>query len=249
MSAVAILRKQGGRTRNSELQSPLSEYEVVAPMRSCQLIFSLLLCVLAVNSEAEDARSMLLATLAKYANLSTYDVEGTQESTTTDQVRHNWQQERFTLVRAASNRYHSDIKTPDQWNVAVADGTVEWIFQPWKNEFTRRPLSNQPAQSGDLDGAVRDFIARVAQHYIEDPSHFKIDTADFLTEESLIFAGQPVPCYVIRATYKRTEQEPGLRHVAQWTFWIEKKRRLIRKQMLVVRNSTSVLQPLHLCTK
>jgi thiol-disulfide isomerase/thioredoxin len=209
------------------------------------LIFSLLLCVLAVNSEAEDARSMLLATLAKYSNLSTYYVEGTQESTTMDQVQHNWQQERFTLAKAASNRYHYDIKTPDQWNVAVADGTMEWILQPWKNEYTRRPLSNQPAQSGDLDGAVRDFIARATQHYIEDPSDFKIDTADFLTEESLIFAGQPVPCYVIRATHKRTEQEPGLMHVAQWTFWIEKKRRLIRKQMMVVRNSTSVLQPLH----
>jgi thiol-disulfide isomerase/thioredoxin len=211
----------------------------------CKLIFSLFLSAVALNAEAEDARSTLTAVLAKYANLSTYYVEGTRESTTTDEVQRYWQQERFTLAKAAGNRYHYDIKAPDQWNLVVADGTVEWTLQPWKGEYTRRPLSNQTAKSGDPDDAVPDFVARVAQHYIEDPSDFKIDTADFLTEESLIFAGQPVPCYVIRATHKRTEQEPGLMHVAQWTFWIEKKRRLIRKQMLVARNSTSVLQPLH----
>jgi thiol-disulfide isomerase/thioredoxin len=211
----------------------------------CKLIVSLLLSAFALNAEAEDARSMLTATLAKYANLSTYYIEGTRESTTTGEVQRNWQQERFTLAKAAGNRYHYDIKAPDQWNLVVADGTVEWTLQPWEGEYTRRPLSTPTAKSSDPDDAVPDFVARAAQHYIEDPAHYKIQTADFLPEESLIFAGKHLPCYVIRATYKPSEEMPVPKHVTQWTFWIEEERRLIRKEMLEVRDSTSVLQPLH----
>lgn len=214
-------------------------------MRVWKLIAFLLLSAFASNSEAEDARSMLTASLAKYANLSKYYIEGTRESTITDEIQRNWQQERFTLAKAAGNRYHYDIKAPDQWNIVVADGTVEWTLQPWKGEYTRRPPSSQTVKSSDPDDAVPDFVARAAQHYIEDPSYFKIQTADFLPEESLIIAGQHVPCYVIRAAYKPSEEEPVPSHVPQWTFWIEKERRLVRKEMLVMHNSTSVLQPLH----
>jgi thiol-disulfide isomerase/thioredoxin len=213
-------------------------------MRSYPLLLFLLIGVVPVNSETEDARSMLSATLTKYAKVSAYYVEGTLESVTTDQVQRNWRQERFILARADSNRYRYDIKAQDRWNIVVSDGTVEWSFQPWRNEFTRHPVADHHVQPDNPDYVLRDFVTRAAQHYLQDPIGFKIGTAEFLPDETLIFAGQQVPCYVIRATHERSDQDPIVKHDPQWTFWIEKSRRLLRKQMLVTRNSPSVLQPL-----
>jgi len=58
-------------------------------MRSYLLILFTFATVLAVHSETEEARKALSATLAKYANLSAFYVEGIQESTTTDEIEHN----------------------------------------------------------------------------------------------------------------------------------------------------------------
>ncbi len=79
-------------------------------MRSSLLIALLLLGSVSANSETEDAGSMLSAAFAKYANLSTYYVQGTREVTTTDEIHHGWQQERFTVAKQSSNRYHYEIE-------------------------------------------------------------------------------------------------------------------------------------------
>lgn len=94
-------------------------------MRSSLLIVFLLGGVVAAKSETEDAHSLLTAALGKYANLSAYYVEGTRESTSTDEVQRRWEQERFTLAKASDTKYHYDIRIPDRWNVVIADGEFE----------------------------------------------------------------------------------------------------------------------------
>jgi hypothetical protein len=58
----------------------LAEHEVYA-MCLWSLFVFLLVAIVAVKSEAEDAHSLLKAALDKYANLSTYYIKGTREST------------------------------------------------------------------------------------------------------------------------------------------------------------------------
>jgi thiol-disulfide isomerase/thioredoxin len=212
-------------------------------MRSYILVALLFCGSLPVSSETNHASSMLSATLAKYANLSTYYVQGTRELSMTDEVQHTWQQERFTVARASANRYHYDVKIPDRWNVVVANGITEWDFQPWRNEYTQRPVPNKEPDSGDPDDVIRHVAAAGARFYAEDLSRIKIQRAEFLPEENLTLAGQQIPCYVIRATYQYTEGYAP-KHPARLTFWIEKERRLIRKETVVQTLSPSVLQPL-----
>jgi hypothetical protein len=58
----------------------------------------LLLGAVVPKSEIESASRLLSTALAKYANASSYHVEGTRESSTTDEVEHRWEQQTFTLV-------------------------------------------------------------------------------------------------------------------------------------------------------
>lgn|SRR5437667_1473816 len=209
---------------------------------ACFLLFS----IPTLNSSAEEARGLLQTTLAKYRNLSTYYVEGTRESVTTDEIQRYWQQERFALGKAPGNRYHYDIQGQEQWNIVVANGAEEWTFQPWRNEYTRRPVPPElTAKASGPDDEIRAFIARLAQNYVEDLSQGTIRTAEFLPEENITLAGQRISCYVVRATYERAEDAVALKHPAQITFWIEKDRKLVRKETVSIRDSASILQPLH----
>jgi len=213
-------------------------------MRSCHLICFLLVSVLAANSQTEDARGMLAATLGKYASLSTYYVAGTREETVTDEIQRDWHQEHFVLAKAPGKRYHYDIKAPDQWNIVVADGTAELNFQPWRNEYTRRSVPELTAKASGPDDVIRALVARLAQNYVEDLSQERIQTAEFLPEETIMLGGQQISCFVIRAGYQRGEDVAAPKYPARVTFWIEKDRKLIRKETVAVRDSASILQPL-----
>ena len=213
-------------------------------MRSSLLIVPLFLGLVTASSEAEDASSMLLATLAKYTNVPpTYYVEGTRETTTTDEIQHNFEQERFAIARASSNRYHYDIRIPDRWNIVIADGITEWDFQPWRNEYTKHPVPTTAPDTNDPDDVIRYVATSGARHYITDLSRIRIEAAEFLPPEDLTLVGQRVPCYVIRARYQNTGPA-AVEEPAQVTFWIEKQRKVIRKETVVSTISPSVLQPL-----
>ena len=210
-------------------------------MRSCLFFLFLLVSVLGTRSETEDARTVLLAALAKYRNLSTFYIQGTQESTTADDIERNWQQERFIVAKAFSNEYHYDIKSPGRWNVVISDGTTEWDFQPWRNEYTKRPTPKTEPNADDPDDVIRHVAAIGARYYVEELSQTKIQTAEFLPPENLSLGGQQVPCYVIRA---RQSTEDAAFQSAELTFWIEKERNVVRKETVVNNISPSVLQPL-----
>ena len=210
-------------------------------MRSCLFFLFLLVSVLGTRSETEDARTVLLAALVKYRNLSTFYIQGTQESTTADDIERNWQQEQFIVAKAFSNQYHYDIKSPGRWNVVISDGTTEWDFQPWRNEYTKRPTPKTEPNADDPDDVIRHVAVSGARYYIEELSQTKIQTAEFLPPENLMLGGQPVPCYVIRA---RQSTENAALQSTELTFWIEKERNVVRKETVVNNISPSVLQPL-----
>jgi len=210
-------------------------------MRSYLLILFTFASVLGVHSETEEARKALSAILAKYANLSAFYVEGIQESTTTDEIEHNWEQERFTVAKVSGNRYHYDIKSPGRWNVVVSDGITEWDFQPWRNEYTKRPVPNSEPDADNPDDVIRYVAAKGGERYVEELSQNRIRAAEFLPPETLTVGGKQVACDVIRARYESLDNAA---QSAQLTFWIEKERKVIRKQTVVNIISPSVLQSL-----
>ena len=214
-------------------------------MPARRLIFFLLLSIPAWCSSAQDASTTLHAVLNNYASLSTYYVEGTRESKITDEIQRTWEQERFVVAKMPGKRYHYDIKAPDQWNIVVANGMTEWTFQPWRNEYTRRAIPELTAKANGPDDVIRAFVARSAQNYVEDLAREGIQTAEFLPDETIMLAGHHVPCYVIRATYSSPEDVPATKYPAKATFWIEKDRRVVRRETVSVRDSASPLQPLH----
>jgi hypothetical protein len=203
-------------------------------IRSWLFFLFLLVGVLGTRLETEDARSVLQAAFAKYGNLSVFYIEGTQESTTTDDIERNWQQEQFIVAKAPGNRYHYNIKSPGRWNIVIADGIREWDFQPWRNEYMKRPALRTEPDADDPDDVIRHVAASGARYYVEELSQVKIKTADFLPPENLTFAGQQVPCYVIRA---RQSTENTALQSAELTFWIEKRSNVVRKEAFVSRSS------------
>jgi thiol-disulfide isomerase/thioredoxin len=208
------------------------------------LALFLLLSIPASCASAQDARNMLQAVLGKYAGLRTYYAEGTREWTTHDEIQRDWRQEHFVVARAAGNKYRYDIKTPDGWNIVVADGTTEWTFQPWRNQYTRRPVPNLTDKAIGLDDAIRASSERLAQNYVEDLSASKVEKADFLPDETITVAGQQIACRVIRATYQKAEGFPAPQYTTQATFWLDKDRELVQKMSTVTRGPASTVQEL-----
>src|SRR4051812_49015274 len=175
VSVIRIFRQLStGKNRMNRIRSAQRGTE---SMRSyCWMCF--VIVFIAVQCSAEDARTLLLGTLAKYKKPSVFQIEGTQETTVTDQIQRDWHFEQFRLV-SANRKYHFEIKTPEQWNVAIGDGKAQWIFQPWKNEYTLNPVSEHPSDD-DPDNVLNDFVTRSAWHYIQDSSLLKIGSAEFL---------------------------------------------------------------------
>jgi len=195
-------------------------------------------------SSAQDAHTFLQTSLEKYVGLTSYYIEGTRESTTTDAIQHDWHEEIFTLAKAPGKHYHYDIKMHDLWDVVISNGTSEWTFQPWKNEYMRRPAPELRPKASAPDDVIRARAARYAQNYVEDVAHAKFQAEEFLPDEVITIAGEQIPCRVVRATYQDAEDMPPPDFPAQATFWIEKERGIIRKLSTVSRYSLSTLQPL-----
>src|SRR6266568_8976974 len=210
-------------------------------MRSMPLLF-LLVGLFVVKSVAEDASSLLTTAFGKYANLSTYHIEGRRESNATDEVERKWQEERFTLAKASERRYHYDVRIPDRWAVLIADGEVEWEFQPWKSEYVQRQIPTTKPDVEAPDDVIRYVTEHQARFYLEDLDRgIDLKTAEFLSPEVLSIAGQEIPSYVIHARFKDSEKGDSTSGV---TFWIEKDRNVIRKETSVSTSSPSVMQPL-----
>lgn len=200
------------------------------------------LCVL--NASAEDARAFLETSLAKFSNLSSYYIEGTREDATTDAIQRDWHKEVFTIAKAPGKRYRFDIKKVDMWNVVVSNGTSEWDFQPWLNEFMQRPTPDLTHKAGGPDDAIHALAARYAQNYVDDVANQKIASAEFLPDEVITLASEPVSCRVVRATIESPEDAGPADPPAQVTFWIEKQTGLLRRERIASLGSTSTIQPL-----
>jgi thiol-disulfide isomerase/thioredoxin/outer membrane lipoprotein-sorting protein len=219
----------------------LPSHEVYA-MRSYAFIAILLLSAVEAKSETEGAPGFLSAALAKYANASSYHIEGTRESNSSDDVQRRWEQETFTLARASATRYHYDVKIPDRWNMLIADGTTEWEYQPWRNEYARRSIPTTEPKPDSPDDVIRYVTEHQARSYFAELQRgIEIKTAEFLNPETLSIAGQQIPCYVLHVRFTSAESaDPG----SGTTFWIEKERQVVRRLSSVSTFSPSVVTPL-----
>jgi len=213
------------------------------PPKSLLLILSFLACTVGPSS-AQDAHTFLQTSLEKYVGLTSYNIEGTRESTITDDIQRDWHEEIFTLAKAPGKRYHYDIKKQDMWDVVLSDGNSEWAFQPWKNEYMKRQVPELTAKANAPDDIIRARAARYAQNYVEDVAGAKFQSEEFLPDEAVVIAGEQIPCRVVRATYKYEQDMPAPEFLAQVTFWIDKERGIVRKMKTVGRYSLSTLQPL-----
>jgi thiol-disulfide isomerase/thioredoxin len=196
------------------------------------------------SSSAQDASAFLQTSLQKYVGLTSYNIEGTRDSTTTDDIQRDWHEEAFILAKASGKRYHYDIKMPDLWDVVVSDGTSEWTLQPWTNEYMKRPVPEITPKANSSDDAIRARAARYAQNYVEDMAQGKFQAEEFLPDEVITIAGKQIPCRVVRATYQGNDDMPTPEFPAQIKFWIEKERGIVRQFSTVARSSLSKLQPL-----
>jgi hypothetical protein len=148
------------------------------------LFVFLLVSIVAVKSEAEDAYSLLRAALDKYANPSTYYIKGARESTARDEVQRRWEEESFTVAKASGTEYRYEIRIPDRWNVVVADGESEWEFQPWRNEYVQHSIPTMKPDPESPDDVIRYATERQARFYIEDLQQgIDLKTAEFLHPE------------------------------------------------------------------
>lgn len=106
----------------------------------------------------------------------------------------------------------------------------------------QRPVPTTKPDPEAPDDVIRYVTERGARFYLEDLQQgIDLKTAEFLSPEVLSVAGHEIPCYVIRAQFKNTENGDSQSGV---TFWIEKGRNVIRKESAVSKFSPSVMEPL-----
>jgi outer membrane lipoprotein-sorting protein len=99
----------------------------------------------------------------------------------------------------------------------ISDGQIVWPYTSNSNAYIKTPWSGNP-RNDELDRLK----------FSRDPASFH--DAAIQRDETLEFAGQKVPCYVVRASYRSMPDSPGAHDLTR-TVWIAKSNDQILRDM------------------
>jgi hypothetical protein len=169
---------------------------------------------------AADARELLMRSGGAAVTANTVRMEGTESSELVNGASRQDKSGSFSVASSGArtrSETRLDIKTGDNTELIVVDGTNRWRYSPSTNEYR---------QSAAPSGPTNDALGRV--RFSRDPAGFR--DAKIMREETIEFGGQQTPCFVVHAAYRKLPGNSTALDVER-TVWIAKSNDLVLRDV------------------
>jgi thiol-disulfide isomerase/thioredoxin/outer membrane lipoprotein-sorting protein len=177
-----------------------------------------------------DALPFLTEIFAQYAHSTSYHLEYTEERKINSEFTRHWSKAFITSIGGPANRYRFERRGEFGTAVQVSDGVTEWIYYAPLNQYTQQPTPGA-GPSEVLSAAARGLsMLRQYQSHVKNFATLGtlVRTATFLPEQTIEVAGNSISCIVITTEGERPDTQEG-QITTHFTFWIDKRTKLIRK--------------------
>jgi thiol-disulfide isomerase/thioredoxin len=174
-----------------------------APMRYVlPSIFILLAATSNVSPQTpaprSDALDLLTRVVQHYAETKSYDIESTQEQTSTGELTKNWSKTILIAAEAPGNRSHFEGHTGQGSAILVSDGKTVWTYRIEEHRYTAKPVSTATDSNAGMVGIGQLGANEAKNLRVQLQSMVKrLTGAEFLPDENLTIDGRPVRCKVI----------------------------------------------------
>jgi hypothetical protein len=172
----------------------------------CWLLFS------AIASTAHDpstaAKELLTRSGGAAIKASTVRLEGREQTELVAPGLSQTVSASFSFASGDAGKMRWERRAGDSHMIQVADGHSVWTYVPSTKDYSRAPEQTQQAA---------DVVERLK--FGRDATHFK--DAHVERDEALPFAGKPVACTVVQASYTAMPGFPAARDIVR-TVWIAK---------------------------
>ncbi len=192
-----------------------------------------------------EAEALIAAINTNYRGLTSYDFQGNSHMV----VRVSGQQQvievPFRLAAAKPSRLRNEIMNPIMPNVTVSDGSKTWVFLPGAGQYTEKdaaPLSSTGASEGDIGNALA--AGTPLQRYLS--AHEGLISARVVGEQTITVVGASVRCVVVDAQYATPDSTRF--KLSPNRFWIDRARRLVMRDSLLVKMSGPNGEPVEMST-
>ncbi len=179
-----------------------------------------------------NAAELLRQVSKKYAQVRYYRVEEVNEITTRGNLSHDWNKSMGTAIVAPGNRYRFESKAEFGEMIKVSNGKTETNYNPTTKEYTQQPTPEHGPESpkGAMNMQQVELYGTITLLKTLSKNMGSSVSAEYLPDEEFAVGGKTVPCYVIKA--KPRYSGGSLDVHAEITFWIDKEKLLVRKQLL-----------------
>ena len=179
------------------------------------------------TAPAQDALALLNEVSQRYADAKSYHIEAVEEDTSTNELSRHWDKKLLTAIVMADGRFRYEARTGSGSAIFVSDGTMQSDYHPYDHLYTQQPASSDDPFAGHVFGADEAplLLARVL---LTKMSHRGdgVKSATFLPDETISVDGKSVDCYVV---HYLTEPSRTGDFTFEWTYWIDKSRKLVVK--------------------
>jgi thiol-disulfide isomerase/thioredoxin/outer membrane lipoprotein-sorting protein len=171
----------------------------------------------------------LTALLARYTHASSYHFEYTEEHQSLSEFSRYWGKALVTSIVGPSNHYRFELRGEFGTAVQVSDGQTEWIYYSALNQYVQQPAAREGPSEVMSRAAIGLGRLRQTESPMKNLANVRamVRTATFVPDQTVELAGNATSCIVIT-----TEGEmPDARDptTIRFTFWIDKKSKVIRK--------------------
>jgi thiol-disulfide isomerase/thioredoxin len=145
-----------------------------------------------------DALDLLNRVAQHYADAKSYDIELTEEDTSTRKFYRHWSKTVLIAAEAPGNRSHFEGHTSEGRSLQVSDGKTIWDYRVDERRYTAKPWSApDPAHLGPI--AMSELgPTRARQLRAELQSAVKrLNSAEFLPDEDMTVGGKVIHCKVV----------------------------------------------------
>lgn len=155
----------------------------------------------AQTSAPSEALRILNEVSQKYADATSYQIEATEEETSSNELRREWRKTVMSVRVAPNQRYRYEGHTGFGSGLTVSDGKTIWTYHYDEQMYTQRPAAADESSGPRLIASEEEGV-RKAEHLRQYFAHLadRLKSAELLSDEAILVEGKQRHCVVIQYT-------------------------------------------------
>ena len=181
------------------------------------------------GAPGSDALPFLTELLARYTHASSYHLEYVEEHQFDSEFSRNWSKAFITSIVGPANHYRFERRGDFGTAVQVSDGQTESIYYSPLNQYVQQPAPRLGPSEVTSRAAMGLGRLRQTQSHMKNFAYVRtmVRTATFVPEQTIEVDGKSMSCIVV--TTEGEMPDAPSRIAIRFTFWVDKRTKLIRK--------------------